>query len=122
MRTVPPTRRRWFQFSLGTMFFAMTVFAVLLGHEVRVVRKRDMMARRIAASGGIFPNAVSGNAIIKARAADPTYRVSRVGRMLGDSNAPVILFYRHVTPEDMERSSYFPEADVFMSAFELPTH
>ena len=34
------TRRRWLQFSLGSMFLAMTGFAAWLGWELRFIRGR----------------------------------------------------------------------------------
>ena len=34
MSPVPPTRRRWFQFSLGAMLVVVTVLALLLGWRV----------------------------------------------------------------------------------------
>jgi hypothetical protein len=38
-------RRRWFQFSLGTLFLLVTVFAVWLGWELHQIRERDRMLR-----------------------------------------------------------------------------
>jgi hypothetical protein len=34
MPTTPPTRRRWYQFGLGTMLLLVTVFAIWLGWEL----------------------------------------------------------------------------------------
>src|ERR1700680_2104213 len=48
----PPTRRRWFQFSLGTMFLLVTISAVLLGwlvSERRFVQERKAASRDKAA-------------------------------------------------------------------------
>ena len=38
-------KRRWFRFSLRTMFLAVTVFCVWLGWNVEQVRKRDRLLR-----------------------------------------------------------------------------
>ena len=40
MESTQPTRRRWFQFGLGTLFVLMTVFAVWLGWELKYIRER----------------------------------------------------------------------------------
>jgi hypothetical protein len=43
MSEAPPPRRRWFQFGIGTMFFAVTVLAALaafLAYHVNWVRER----------------------------------------------------------------------------------
>jgi hypothetical protein len=43
--TLPPSRRRWFQFGLRTMFVVVTVFAVWLAWELKAVRdRRDFLA------------------------------------------------------------------------------
>jgi hypothetical protein len=42
----PPTRR-WYQFGLGTLFLAMTVFALWLGWELKFVRERQACEARV---------------------------------------------------------------------------
>jgi hypothetical protein len=55
MSMLTPSRRRWFQFSLRTMFMAVTVFALWLGWELRIVRQRLAMLREITeARGGVI--------------------------------------------------------------------
>jgi hypothetical protein len=46
MAAAPPTRRRWFQFSLGTMFLLMTTLALLL-LAVNEHRERQQLSERI---------------------------------------------------------------------------
>ena len=41
MRQALPTRRRWFQFGLGTMFLVVTLFAVWLAYEANWMRQRQ---------------------------------------------------------------------------------
>ncbi|HEY1600840.1 MAG TPA: hypothetical protein VGG64_14625 [Pirellulales bacterium] len=56
-----PTRRRWFQFGLGTMLLVITALAVGLGWELNFVRARrafDMRARAEGA-GYAFPASAS---------------------------------------------------------------
>ena len=43
MSESPPSRRRWYQFRLGTLFLLVTVLAVWLGWQVRIVRERQAM-------------------------------------------------------------------------------
>jgi len=46
MPTAPPTRRRWFQFGLGSLLALVTVFAVWLGwHMNRVHAQRALVGR-----------------------------------------------------------------------------
>jgi hypothetical protein len=40
MSTTTPTRRRWFQFSLRTLFLLVTAFAIGLGSELSYIRQR----------------------------------------------------------------------------------
>lgn len=53
--TIEPTppRRRWFQFSLATMFVVLTAFAIWLGWELKVSRSRDTARGWINAHGGV---------------------------------------------------------------------
>jgi len=37
---IPNSRRRWFRFSLRTMFVVVTLLALALGHEVNLIRER----------------------------------------------------------------------------------
>ncbi|HEY4308260.1 MAG TPA: hypothetical protein VGN12_02310 [Pirellulales bacterium] len=50
MSTIPPTRRRWFRFSLATMFVVVTLLAVRLGYQANWVRQRhEVIARAVRA-------------------------------------------------------------------------
>jgi hypothetical protein len=40
MPTTPPTRRRWFQFGIGTMLVLVTVFAAILAYHINWIRQR----------------------------------------------------------------------------------
>jgi hypothetical protein len=45
-----PTRRRWFQFGLGTMFLVVTVFAIWLGYKVNWMHERHQFIAQEKAS------------------------------------------------------------------------
>ena len=58
MSQVPPTRRCWFQFSLGTMFFLFTAAIVATGwvaRQANIVRERDFAQQELSAKGAKFP-------------------------------------------------------------------
>jgi hypothetical protein len=48
----PNPRRRWFQFSLGTMLLVVTVFSVVLAWELNYVRQRRAAIAEIEGLGG----------------------------------------------------------------------
>ena len=53
-----PFRRRWFQFSLASLFIPTTLVATWLAWELSFIRERQAMRRWIAANGG-FATSVS---------------------------------------------------------------
>ena len=53
MSQAPPTRRRWFQFGLGTMLLLVTVFAVWLGWELSYIREHGLTLRAVPTEGGL---------------------------------------------------------------------
>jgi hypothetical protein len=52
MPPAPKHNRRWFRFSLGTMFLVVTVFAVWLGVEVNEVRRKARAVSVIESCSG----------------------------------------------------------------------
>ncbi len=48
----PPARRRWYQFSVGTMLLLVTAFAVWLGVAANAVHKRREITAWLADHGG----------------------------------------------------------------------
>jgi hypothetical protein len=50
----PPPPRRWFRFSLRTMFVLVTVGCVWLGWEARVVMGRKSLRKQLEQQGVIF--------------------------------------------------------------------
>src|SRR5689334_18850328 len=53
MSQVPPIRRRWFQFGIGTMLLLVTLFCIWLAWQVRIVRERQAMRALIKEQGGV---------------------------------------------------------------------
>jgi hypothetical protein len=106
-----PPRRRWFQFGLRTLFVVVTVVAVWLGLIVKVVRDREWARWAIEESGGVFLDFTNANATIY-REGEPNWHSSWISEMLGDNPAVFIGFPRAVDHDDLELSSYFPEAHI----------
>jgi hypothetical protein len=52
MDRLTPTKRRWFRFSLRTMFVLVTVFCVWLGYELNQIHSRKSLIAKIRAAGG----------------------------------------------------------------------
>jgi hypothetical protein len=70
------------------------------------------MRGEIEASGGEINAYIGGGRVVIARVADKTYVISTIRRWMGDSPVHQIFFNRFITPEDMERIRYFPEAQI----------
>ena len=67
--TETPSRRRWFQFSLGTMFLLVAAFAAWLGWEMSLIRERRMARVTIEDAGGRAsnpsPSPILGTAVME---------------------------------------------------------
>lgn len=48
------THRNWFRFRLGSMFLAITLFALWLGWETHIWRERQQMRRWVKENGGDY--------------------------------------------------------------------
>ena len=119
MSQAPPTRRRWFQFGLGTMLLLVTVFAVWLGWELSYIRERRAYAQGCADRGRpcVFVSEASAQGLDKLGVALPTIPIWR--RWLGDEavvlvGLPTTDFSKPIDPatqqqfmDDCER--LFPE-------------
>lgn len=102
------SRRRWFQFRLTTMFVVVTAVAVWLGWEMKFVRERQVMRRRILESGGeLWPGDIVGYE----HAAIPYWRT-----WLGDEPVSYINPGRLELTEDAARR-VFPELQLFGNQF-----
>jgi hypothetical protein len=118
MTTTPTTPRRWFRYSLRTMFVIVTLFAFWLGWELKFIRDRrafvaamdELRTAEIQKSTSAFglnftwTNQISGASI-------PFWR-----RWLGDEPQTVIALPRTSTEDDRETAvRLFPEAKVHRS-------
>jgi hypothetical protein len=97
MTSPTPPRRRWFQFSLGTMLVLVTVFAAWLGWELSFVRERKATRRWLVENewrvlhptyGGVEPSDFT----------IPKWRV-----WMGDEPIAIIISPEAVTVRDLER-------------------
>jgi hypothetical protein len=62
MQLPTPPRRRWFQFTLRTLFVVATAFGVWLGWERHRVAEREAVAQLVLARHGVIDNSNEGNA------------------------------------------------------------
>lgn len=120
MNTSP--RRRWFRFSLRTMFVLVTLVAATigwLGREWRIVQVRKAILREIER---LEPAAIDPSVEQQeSRNSDPLYdprqwdsiRVSTIRRLLGDESVIELLLPRASDRLLIERTeNAFPEADL----------
>lgn len=106
MRNNSRLRRRWFQFSLATMFVVVTALAVLLGWELKFIEQRAEFRDWLLNSGGDFRFKVNTPQL----GADdvPVWR-----DWLGDSSCSLIMLGHNPTPAQFEKAhKLFPEAEV----------
>ncbi len=67
MDATPLTRRRWFRFSLRTMFVLVTVIAIFVGYHVNWIRQRNEL--RADQGMDLYPEKVSSNVCFACQAA-----------------------------------------------------
>src|SRR5690349_6033408 len=112
MTDATPTRRRWYQFSLRTLFLAVTVVAAWLAWSLYRVHQRDATYRFLGATGYAssfyLPNSSETTA--------PWRSLPITWRILGAKPTVWIsLSKQRFTEEDRARiQSLFPEASVLL--------
>ena len=120
-----PTRRRWFAYSLRTLFIVLTLFGVWLGWQVRIVQHRIAMLKQLRETQvayvperrhGTWINAqsnwVSHDTVTFVRLRDETRWPSRIRRLLGDCVVTEFGFDRRLTEADKRAIEAFPEAAI----------
>jgi hypothetical protein len=107
------TRRRWYQFGLGTMFLLVTLFAVWLGWELHVVRRRAVARKQILACGGhiIWSGGVRGTLQPVREGTRSRLMLARL-KLLGEDPVDYLLLPTRATEAEMALADYFPEAKV----------
>lgn len=124
MTDKPP--RRWFHFSLRTMFILMTLLCCWLGWELSIVRHRQATLRELQTKHALsITTANEYAARYPPGAPIPTLaRISFVRRCLGDQAIQEIWHPPHqsVDDPDLKRlAEVYPEAELFTAHFE-PCH
>jgi hypothetical protein len=111
----PAPKRRWFRYSLRTLFVVVTAVCCWLGWQAKMVNDRRAMRNDIEESGGKFPSFLSGN-IEPIQEGDQSFALSSIRRWLGDEELPAIYFPRRpASAIDIARARYFPEATAFIN-------
>jgi hypothetical protein len=117
-------KRRWFSFSLRTMFVLVTVLCVWLGWNVRIVQERKAILaelRQAVGEGNVdFVSLESWDAKIET-SADASWqshwahlRVSKIRRLLGDESCAILDFTLPVDTRLVERiEAALPEAKLY---------
>lgn len=117
MQTQPG--RRWFRFSLRTMFVIVTVFACWIGWQTSIVRERKAALREARTTLQINVTTVADwmkfGPGIRPQSSRPS-QVSFVRRWLGDEAIHSISIMEHMDGSDAAASRFkkvFPEAEVY---------
>jgi hypothetical protein len=115
------TKRRWFRFSLRTLFVAVTVIGVWLGWQFNFVNERRAMRAWIVDHGGfvdIFtrPDTTGSLAIIhysRLMGPDEEPEIPQWRRWLGDEAVNQVMMPAESSAADINRAKHlFPEGEV----------
>jgi hypothetical protein len=109
MPSAPKHTRRWFQFSLGTMFVVVTVAAVVVGWELKLIRERRSLLQSIVDEnrGKVFAPYARFASVKKATI--PSWR-----EWLGDKAVGDVTFFDYATDAEVEKARLaFREAFVW---------
>ena len=117
--------RRWFAFSLRTMFVVVTIFGAYLSWQMQIVRERKAVIAEIHRLGGDRDR--YWYAGLESWQADPVkskllgstnfepLRISRVRRMLGDETCLTMHLPPKLDPQWIERAERaYPEPMLFI--------
>jgi hypothetical protein len=100
-------KRRWFRFSLRTLFVVVAVFAVWLGWNVRQIRTRDVLLKSIQSRGAtIYQTTYNGR--------EPSLRLPPLYYIIGCGPIGCVwLRDDRFTEDDVQAvKRTFPEAEV----------
>ena len=111
-----PSKRRWFRFSLRTMFVVVTVIGVYIGWQLKIVRERkDLLAelKSIASDKYIYVGLESSE--YNAQVDLQRYRVPLIRRLLGDESCLQLTFSTDCRADLIGRAeAAFPESRLYM--------
>jgi hypothetical protein len=117
MSEPPKRKRRWYQFSLRTLFLVVTAFGVLLGWESHVVRQRLAALEEVKRAGGCSLSTVElcrecdELHILPPKEVSATIPFYRA--WFGDESVPSIcVAYDAPSGEEKRIANLFPEAKV----------
>lgn len=102
------TPRRWFRFSLRTLFVVVTVFAVWLGWELSFIKERKASIRLIRDKyGSVYTSSDLADRPVTDLVSIPFWR-----RMLGDEAVQMVRLTPAFSDNDLRNvQRIFPEAD-----------
>ena len=103
-------KRRWFRFSLQTLFALVTLLAIWLGWQLSIVQERKAAMTRIIESGGIAAD------VDNEFMAQLTYDFSPVRRLFGDRSLNIVILPSSFESKQAVYQRIFPEAAVFVDA------
>jgi hypothetical protein len=110
--TISPTRRRWFQFRLGTMFLLVTLSCVWLAWQVRIVRERQAMRVFIKEHRSIVTTLKDWQS--PSGATPPQINVPFWRIWMGDEPIVEVILSHKLDHAEMEQvRALFPEAKVW---------
>jgi hypothetical protein len=113
------SNRRWYRFSLGTLFLVVTVFGCWLGWQMSVVRHRLVMKEFVIGHDGMVVEdddygvreAYRNSYPLPADVTQKSMEVPWIRRLMGDHAAAEITVPDWLDPGDKERiERAFPEA------------
>lgn len=107
-------RRRWFRFSLRTLFIVLTLAGLWIGWNYDRVRKREEMLRYLNGSGGAgTPGQVDVLDPARAGYRPPWKKLPWTWRVLGAEPVETIHLYAKFNEKDRWYIEHlFPEADL----------
>jgi hypothetical protein len=107
----PAPKRRWFRFSLRTLFVAVTVFAIWLGLELKFIReRRDFLETR---DRNVEADGLSDVFIYEFGTKPKSWPIPFWRRWLGDETRELIVLWSNSTDADRQRAAeLFPEAQI----------
>ena len=101
-------KRRWFTFSLRTLFVLVTVLCVWLGYQVNWIWQRREFVRKLCVDSGNFE---AGSARTETLQGHDSPTISWIRRAFGDQAYSILILPEKYTPDLIERANdLFPEA------------